>query len=341
MTSSAGQTALPIDQLPSSEPESLDSLDYDDWEGQFEFVGCNGGPGPATVPPTDNGDADDLNLTAPGAYTQSSANKRPILIDEETFLSLQSSDGTTIDYGNLNYLVPPPPPPPYPFQAPQAHIIETALKHLQFDKTATAVPLAIHAADHPASMAADASHFDRILRLKNRLNNTKSNAMLQPSDTNNNHSRNNNDNKHTNRNSQSRFSECHSFGWNDEADEDDDDGGGADDIKLNGRRYSNDLCDTFVKDQVSLRWMAECECMGCNIWAGLMCCCLAACYWVPTGTIGRFSFGCHSTISRQIKGLTVVVLNSRGDGFLESSSPSIREIHESSSRMTQRSINCT
>lgn len=238
MTSSAGQTALPIDQLPSSEPESLDSLDYDDWEGQFEFVGCNGGPGPATAPPTDHDDADDLNLTAPGAYTQSPANKRPILIDEETFLSLQSSDG-------LNHLAALP---PHPFQAPQAHILETALKHLQFDKTATAVPLAIHAADHPANMAADASHFDRILRLKNRLNNTKSNAMMQPSDTNNNHSRNNNDNRHTNRNSQSRFSECHSFVWNDEADEDDD---GAD-IKLNGRRYSNDLCDTFVQEQVSL-----------------------------------------------------------------------------------------
>lgn len=255
MTSSAGQTALPIDQLPNSEPESLDSLDYDDWEGQFEFFGCNSASNPSNTQPTNNGDGDDLNLTAPSSYTQSLyANKRPILIDEETFLSLQSIDGTAIDYG-LDHLAPA-------FQAPQAHIIETALKHLQFDKTATAVPSAMHATDHPATIAGDSSHFDRILRLKNRLNNTKSNAMMQPSDSNNNHSRNNNDNKHTNRNSQSRLSECHSFLWNDDGDKGDDGDDGDDDgdnddgadrmhIKLNGRHYSNDLCDTFLKEQVS------------------------------------------------------------------------------------------
>lgn len=250
MTSSTGQTALSIDHLPNSEPESFDSLDYDDWEGQFEFVGCNaaqntttrsndidGGGGGGS-----GGDLDDLNLTAPN-YTQPINYKRPILIDEETFLSLQSTDGNNIDY-SIDHIS-------HPFQTNnQSHIIENALKHLQFDKTT--VPLTTTSStttDELNAMPNDSSHFDRILRLKNRLNNTKCNPM-QPSDTNNNHTNNNNnnDNKQTNRNSQSRFNDCHSFVWND----DDDD---QMDIKMNGRRYSNDLCDTLLKEQVSRRFL--------------------------------------------------------------------------------------
>lgn len=63
-----------------SQPESLD-LDYDDWEGQFEFVGSSNANSTKCV-----NDEDDLNLSV---YVPS---KQPILFDEETFLSLQPHD---------------------------------------------------------------------------------------------------------------------------------------------------------------------------------------------------------------------------------------------------------
>lgn len=74
-----------------SQPESLD-LDYDDWEGQFEFVGPT-----TSSTTTTNGkhssshnksssDDDDLNFNI---YVP---NNEPILIDDETFLSLQPND---------------------------------------------------------------------------------------------------------------------------------------------------------------------------------------------------------------------------------------------------------
>lgn len=71
-----------------SAPESLD-LDYDDWEGQFEFVG----PGRASTSKVgksaadDGDDSDDLNLSVfvPNAH-------QPVLYDEETFLSLNPND---------------------------------------------------------------------------------------------------------------------------------------------------------------------------------------------------------------------------------------------------------
>lgn len=62
-----------------SQPESLD-LDYDDWEGQFEFVGSSNNTSAKCA------NDDDLNLSV---YVPS---KQPILFDEETFLSLQPHD---------------------------------------------------------------------------------------------------------------------------------------------------------------------------------------------------------------------------------------------------------
>lgn len=72
----------------ASQPESLD-LDYDDWEGQFEFVGPNvigstqrNGGGGAT---SDDDDELNFNLYSPNG-------NRPVLVDEETFLSLHPND---------------------------------------------------------------------------------------------------------------------------------------------------------------------------------------------------------------------------------------------------------
>lgn len=104
-----------VSEVPSSEPESLDSLDYDDWEGQFEFVG-NSNPAATTLTryadeePHPSCEQDDLNLGR--SYALSS--NRPILIDEETFLSVQSNE--FVDSG-----------------APSGYFIENALKDLSFD----------------------------------------------------------------------------------------------------------------------------------------------------------------------------------------------------------------
>lgn len=73
-----------------SQPESLD-LDFDDWEGQFEFVGGTTGQSSAEQQNTSgrrtvlNSD-DELNFSS---YVPS---HQAILIDEETFLSLQPND---------------------------------------------------------------------------------------------------------------------------------------------------------------------------------------------------------------------------------------------------------
>lgn len=105
MTTSSG---VLLTDLPSgSEPESIDSLDYDDWEGQFEFIG------PSSQAKQNNGDSgdaggsistavddlDDLNLGAP-IYRPYTNNCR-ILIDEETFLSLQSNGDADSDNNTL------------------------------------------------------------------------------------------------------------------------------------------------------------------------------------------------------------------------------------------------
>lgn len=156
MTSASGVRAT-ADVPNNSEPESLDSLAYDDWEGQFEFVGSNNGTndGTATLPPkTESSDVEDLNLTTP-KYSNQSLRNCPILIDEETFLSMQSTDE------------------PYSMIAeqPSNQLIENALKHLQFDNT---VP-SINKLPNRRSSQIDVNNssslsFDNIIEMKNRRN---------------------------------------------------------------------------------------------------------------------------------------------------------------------------
>lgn len=67
----------------ASQPESLD-LDYDDWEGQFEFVGPNVGCAHRNGT-SDDDDELNFNLYSPNG-------NRPVLVDEETFLSLHPND---------------------------------------------------------------------------------------------------------------------------------------------------------------------------------------------------------------------------------------------------------
>lgn len=97
-------TSTDIDaQSLSSAPESLD-LDYDDWEGQFEFVGpstsnATSQSNPAgkrtTQSDDDNADDDDddlrLSVFVPNA-------RLPILYDEETFLSLNANDFESVPH---------------------------------------------------------------------------------------------------------------------------------------------------------------------------------------------------------------------------------------------------
>lgn len=133
-------SSLPVciaTEVPSCEPETFDSLDYDDWEGQFEFVG-NNSPTLNRLPATVTGSTssttssfrssssidnsqDDLNLSHYPFVPQS---KRPILIDEETFLSIQptSEYGDVDDHEVLNSIS----------GAPSGYFIENALKDLHF-----------------------------------------------------------------------------------------------------------------------------------------------------------------------------------------------------------------
>lgn len=76
-----------------SEPESLE-LDYDMWQGQFDFIGPTQST-PAirqkgTSSPSSSSDDSNLNLVFERLHTT----KTPILIDEETFLSLHPHDFT-------------------------------------------------------------------------------------------------------------------------------------------------------------------------------------------------------------------------------------------------------
>lgn len=68
----------------ASQPESLD-LDYDDWEGQFEFVGPNVIGSTQRNVTSDDDDELNFNLYSPNG-------NRPVLVDEETFLSLHPND---------------------------------------------------------------------------------------------------------------------------------------------------------------------------------------------------------------------------------------------------------
>lgn len=103
-------TTISADTSANSESESLDSLDYDDWEGQFEFIGNNNQQtttATSTTPSTiannknrtnhpvrslsmdDDGD-DDLNLTS-SHHTLKNGSSATILIDEMTFLTVPSN----------------------------------------------------------------------------------------------------------------------------------------------------------------------------------------------------------------------------------------------------------
>lgn len=86
-------TATNIDDpSTSSAPESLD-LDYDDWEGQFEFVGPSNSTSTTSISTinrrNDSDSGDDLNLSL---YVPNSNSQQPVLFDEETFLSLNPND---------------------------------------------------------------------------------------------------------------------------------------------------------------------------------------------------------------------------------------------------------
>lgn len=75
---------------PPSQPESLD-LDYDMWQGQFEFVGNNVNNNlKSSQKLTDS--LEDLNFNIKQPQDILFNNNKPILIDEETFLSLHPTD---------------------------------------------------------------------------------------------------------------------------------------------------------------------------------------------------------------------------------------------------------
>lgn len=81
-----------IDDTSSSSQESLD-LDYDDWEGQFEFVGPSVLQAPDQTRRDQNRTTDcddDLKLNHFVPYLQHQ--QQSVLFDEETFLSLNLND---------------------------------------------------------------------------------------------------------------------------------------------------------------------------------------------------------------------------------------------------------
>ena len=87
-----------------SQPDSLD-LDYDMWQGQFEFVGDNNNNNNNSTTNNDdinyNKDINDLKLNNNFINNNNNVNNnnQPILIDDETFLSLQLSDFDAINSG--------------------------------------------------------------------------------------------------------------------------------------------------------------------------------------------------------------------------------------------------
>lgn len=79
-----------------SEPESLE-LDYDMWQGQFDFIGPTssasvtaGSKNSSSTPVKDS--TDDCNLNLVFEPLKHQGTRAPILIDEETFLSLHPND---------------------------------------------------------------------------------------------------------------------------------------------------------------------------------------------------------------------------------------------------------
>ncbi|XP_031632511.1 probable serine/threonine-protein kinase DDB_G0286465 isoform X2 [Contarinia nasturtii] len=211
MTSASGVRAT-ADIPNNSEPESLDSLAYDDWEGQFEFVGNNNNNNNSSVndgttpTPTTSDMVEDLNLTTPKHVNQSLQNF-PILIDEETFLSMQSNNNDE-PYSML--------------PEPDSHqLIENALKHLQFDNH---VPSQNNKTNKRAthndvnSTSSRLSFFDNIIEMKNRRN-------IQ-CDNNNNKNNNNSNNNHNNNDSC-----CHSHAF-----------------KMTDVNFAHELYDSLLKE---------------------------------------------------------------------------------------------
>lgn len=163
----------------NSETESLDSLDFDDWEGQFEFVGNNNNndnqqtKNPATSTTTTArvaNDLEDLNLTVP-QYNETITN-RPILIDEQTFLSLQLTDNDSLKYDPANDDDVNVDDEDTDKQPPSL-LIKNALNHINFDHSV------------PSNLNDKQYSTDHIIQTKNRLN-TK-NSSTHRSDKNNNH----------------------------------------------------------------------------------------------------------------------------------------------------------
>lgn len=205
MTSLSG-VVLSTDAPNNSEPESLDSLDFDDWEGQFEFVGNNNNNNnnnitnnyqqlkhstSTTTAATVTNELEDLNLSIP---QYGPIKNRPILIDEETFLSLQLNDTDSLTYDPEHDHVTN--------VDGQQYFIENALKQFKFD---TDVP-----SNHTDLLLNHTN--DDIIQTKNRLNQHR-----RSSDNNNNNNLNNNQY----------------------------------DVKMNKNRFSNELCDSLLKEQVS------------------------------------------------------------------------------------------
>lgn len=156
MTSLSG-IVLATDAPSNSEPESLDSLDFDDWEGQFEFIGNNNNQQQNKHPTAITQDVEDLNLSVPRYGT---IENRSILIDEETFLSLQLNDNDYLKYDPENEI---------DGQTPPNYLINNALKH--YDHT---VPSDLNDKQRSST--------DDIVQTKNRLNHHK----LHRNDKNNN-----------------------------------------------------------------------------------------------------------------------------------------------------------
>lgn len=210
---SLSSVVLATDAPSNSEPESLDSLDFDDWEGQFEFVGNNNNhngqqqtkhSATSTTTTTTTAtrianDLEDLNLTVP-QYNETITN-RPILIDEETFLSLQltdidsnlkydpANDDDDVDDEDLD-------------DQPPSLLIKNALNHINFDHSV------------PSNFNDKQYSTDDIIQTRNRLNQQQNikNSSTHRSDKNNNHQ------------------------YND---------------KMNKNQFANELCDSLLKEQVS------------------------------------------------------------------------------------------
>ncbi|XP_055619627.1 rab11 family-interacting protein 4A isoform X2 [Toxorhynchites rutilus septentrionalis] len=94
VSSTPTSTATPSS---TSQPDSLD-LDYDMWQGQFEFVGPTVDPAAISHnSTTTTGGSTDLSRTASSSLEDLRLNDyippdQPVLIDEETFLSLHPND---------------------------------------------------------------------------------------------------------------------------------------------------------------------------------------------------------------------------------------------------------